>query len=274
MTPERPILRYFGGKWLLAPWIIEHFPRHRVYVEPFGGAASVLMRKARAYSEVYNDLDGEIVNVFRVFRNPVLAVELERMLRLTPYAREEFDGSYKATSDPVEGARRTIIRSFMGFGSNATNPDAVTGFRANALRYGTTPSMDWANYPDEVRAFHERLQGVTIENRDAFEVMAQQDTPETLHFVDPPYVPETRSERHAYRCEMDNAGHERLLDFLKFAVKGMVVLAGYDNALYRARLDWHRVEREAHADGARDRVEVLWLNPACIAAQAQGRLAL
>ncbi len=271
---SRPILRWFGGKYLLAPWIIEQMPPHRIYTEVFGGAASVLMRKPPAYAEVYNDLDGDVVNVFRVLRNPVLAVELERVLRLTPFARAEFDGAYEPTNDPVESARRTIIRSFMGFGSNSANVEMSTGFRANASRSGTTPAHDWANYPDEIRTFCERLSKVTIENRDYREVILQQDTPETLHFVDPPYVPSTRSVKHAYRCEMDNEGHEVLLDFLKFQVKGMVILAGYDNALYRSRLDWHRIEREAHADGARDRTEVLWLNPACVAAQSQGRLAL
>lgn len=81
---------------MLAPWIISHFPAHRVYVEAYGGAGSVLMRKPRAYAEVYNDLDGEVVNLFRVLRNPSQARELIRIVDLTPYAREEFDLSYLA----------------------------------------------------------------------------------------------------------------------------------------------------------------------------------
>src|SRR6266576_1049473 len=105
MKVERPILRYHGGKFVLAPWIISHFPEHRVYVEPYGGAASVLLRKERSYAEVYNDLDSEIVNLFRVARDN--GKELIRVLALTPFAREEYQAAWEATDDPLEQARRT-----------------------------------------------------------------------------------------------------------------------------------------------------------------------
>jgi hypothetical protein len=152
-APTRPVLRYHGGKWRLAPWIISHFPAHRVYVEPFGGAASVLMRKPRAYAEVYNDLDGELVALFRVLRDETQAAALVRAVSLTPFAREEFAASYEPSGDPVEQARRTVIRAFMGFGSNAHV--RATGFRANSNRSGTTPARDWANYPDALVAIIE-----------------------------------------------------------------------------------------------------------------------
>jgi DNA adenine methylase len=267
-SPERPVLRYFGGKWILAPWIISHFPPHRIYVEPYGGAGSVLIRKQRSYAEIYNDLDHEVVGLFRVLQNKETAADLERRLRLTPFSREEFDLAYVRTNEPIEQARRLIIRAYMGFGSDGHNQDSgKTGFRANSNRSGTTPAHDWSNFHEQIERFCGRLTGVVIENRDAKEVMLQQDSPETLHFVDPPYVHSTRGAKHSYKFEMSDKEHESLCDTLA-ALQGMVILCGYDNPIY-TRLGWHTVRRESLADGARERTEVLWLNPACVAAQAQ-----
>ncbi len=268
--PTRPVLRWHGGKWLLAPWITAHFPAHQVYVEPFGGAASVLLRKKRSYAEIYNDLDQAVVGLFRVLRSN-RASELVNALRLTPFARDEFAEAYQPTNDPVEAARRLIIRSFMGFGSNGHNK--LTGFRANSNRSGTTPSHDWVNYPDSLAVVVERLQGVTLENKDARAVMAQHDSAQTLHYVDPPYVFDTRSDNGAdYAHEMSDEDHAELLDFLR-GLTGMVVLSGYPSPLYDDALSgWLRVERKALADGARARTEVLWINPSAAAAQGNGPL--
>lgn len=262
--PARPVLRWHGGKWRLAPWIIGHFPAHSVYVEPFGGAGSVLMRKPRAYAEIWNDLDGEVVNLFRVLRSDD-ADRLVFSLRLTPFARSEFAEAYEPCVEPIERARRLVIRSFMGFGSNGHN--RLTGFRANSNRSGTTPAHDWVNYPDSLVTVIERLQGVTVENKDAKAVMTQHDAASTLHYVDPPYVMATRSDVGAdYAHEMDDAAHAELLAFLP-TLKGMVVLSGYPSPSYDAALPcWRRVERKALADGAKERTEVLWLNPRCAAA--------
>lgn len=263
MKPARPILRYHGGKWLLARWIISNFPAHRIYVEPFGGAASVLLQKSRCYAEVYNDKDDEIVNLFRVVR--ARGDELISLLKQTPFARVEFCQSYEPIADEMEQARRTVIRSFMGFGSAGAS-GAKTGFRANSNRSGTTPAHDWGNFPDCLAAIADRLRGVVIENRDAVEVMLQHDGPETLHYVDPPYVLDTRSMKNpyckkGYRYELTNEDHERLCATL-LELKGMIVLSGYAHPIYEAAFgDWRRVERSAHADGARDRIEVLWISP-------------
>lgn len=260
---SRPVLRWHGGKWILAPWIISHFPAHRIYVEPFGGAASVLLRKPRSYAEVYNDLDDDVVNLFRVLRGD-RADDLLHLVGLTPFSRTEFKQAYEITDDPVERARRLIVRSFMGFGSDGHNGARPTGFRATSNRSGTTPAHDWEHYTDPLERIMWRLRGVVVENRPAVAVMAQNDQPEALHYVDPPYVWATRSKassRKNYRHEMSNEDHEQLLSFLK-TLTGMVVLSGYPHPLYEHALtDWHRVEREALADGARKRTEVLWINP-------------
>ncbi len=261
MSKMRPALRYHGGKWNLAPWIIEHFPKHRAYVEPFGGAASVLLRKPRSYAEVYNDLDDEVVGFFRVLRDPEQSAHLRQALELTPFARVEFDAAYEVTADPVERARRLVIRSFMGFGSDGFNSDRKTGFRANSNRSGTTPAHDWMSYTECFPSLVKRFAGIVIENRPAVAVMAHHDSPTTLHYVDPPYVHGTRARRkNAYRHEMTDAQHTDLLAFLG-SLSGAVVVSGYPHALYEEMLSgWARVERKALADGARERTEVLWLN--------------
>lgn len=269
-APTRPILRYHGGKWKLAPWILSHFPDHRIYVEPYGGAASVLMRKPRSYGEVYNDLDGEVVNLFQVLRDPILSNNLVRLLYLTPFAKDEFYSAYESSDDPVEQARRTVFRSFAGFGSGAASGHQ-TGFRSNSNRSGTTPAHDWANFPDCLQKTVARLRGIVIENKNALELIDQHDTSKTLFYLDPPYPLETRMPgahyAGVYRHEMDDNDHRCLADVLH-NIKGMAVVSGYSCALYDEELypDWHREERNAYADCALERTEVLWISPRTIKA--------
>lgn len=262
-APTRPLMRYHGGKWRLAPWILQHLPNHRVYVEPYGGGASVLLRKPRSYAEVYNDLDGEVVNLFRVARDR--GEELAQACELTPFARVEFMQSYDASDDPLEQARRTLVRSFMGFGSAGASGQS-TGFRANSNRSGTTPAHDWMNYPAHLRAVIQRLRGVVIEHRDAMEVMRAHDCPDAVHYVDPPYVHSTRGLRTrapSYRHEMTDAEHHALAAHLS-SLRGRVLLSGYRCDLYDGLYaGWRRIDAAAHADGARARVESLWLSPNC-----------
>lgn len=158
----QPVLRYHGGKFRLAPWIIEFFPPHQIYVEPFGGAAGVLIQKPRSHGEVYNDLDGDIVNLLRVLRSPEQRQLLLEQLVLTPYARAEFDLAYEDSTDPVERARRTCVRATMGFGS-AGATKGKTGFRLDCQRKYATAQQLWASYPDGLSDIGSRLAGVLIE---------------------------------------------------------------------------------------------------------------
>lgn len=263
---RRPVVRYHGGKWMLAPWIIANLPAHHTYTEAFGGAASVLLRKNRSHAEVYNDLDGEVVNVFRVARER--GDELRKALELTPFSRAEFDLSYLPSDEPLERARRMIVRSFQGFSSTAVCGER-SGFRSTSSRSGTSAAMDWRNYPEALAATTARLQGVVIENRDAMAVIAHHDRPGTLHYVDPPYVHSTRSNkvrhtdtRKSYKHELTDEQHVELAHFLR-GLAGMVVLSGYPSPLYDDLYrDWRRIDRPALADGARPRIECLWLNAA------------
>lgn len=276
MSIQRPVLRYHGGKFgnrgRVADKIIAAFPPHRVYVEPFGGGGSVLMRKPRSYAEVYNDKWDTVVNVFAVLRDPVSAEQLEHALRLTPFSRTEFTQcgheDLAKITDPVEKARRTIFRSFAGFGSASTNGAHSTGFRSNSNRSGTTPAHDWANYPNHIKTYTDRLRGVVIENREAIEAIHAHDTVDTLIFADPPYVHSTRNMQRgnaAYAVEMDDNGHRWLAENLR-SVKGMVVLSGYPSALYdELYAGWECVKWAALADGARKRTECLWFNPSATA---------
>lgn len=266
-TPTRPALRYHGGKWLLAPWILQHFPKHRIYCELFGGGGSILLRKQRSYSEVYNDLDSEIVGYFKVLRDPEQAARLRELIALTPFAREELAEAYLVTDDPIERARRLMVRSFQGFGSDAHNSANRTGFRSNSNRSGTTPAQDWAHMPPAIDQLSERMRGVTIENRDYAAIVGQHDGPQTLFYADPPYLHETRSgngtqHTRRYRHEFTEADHRRMAEVLRGAA-GMVVLSHYPCALYDELFgDWWSTTRAALADGARKRTEQLWMNPA------------
>lgn len=268
----RPALRYHGGKFRLAQWVMQFFPPHEIYTEAFGGAAGVLLQKERSHGEVYNDLDGDVVNFFRVLRDPDTRLELARQCQLTPYAREEFNLAWKAAANPVERARRLCIRAQMGFGSAGATKGS-TGLRTDLKRRFTTAQQDWAAYPEAVAVAGARFAGVLIENRPAIEVLVQHDGPSTLHFVDPPYVHATRVMRKGggYRHEMTDAQHLELLDVLR-GLSGMVVLSGYDHPLYQEALaGWisHRTRsRISTGRGTGLRTEVAWINPACAAALA------
>ncbi|MCL2020922.1 MAG: DNA adenine methylase [Betaproteobacteria bacterium] len=260
----RSALRYFGGKWALAPWIIEHMPAHRVYVEPFGGAASVLLRKPRSKVEVYNELDDEIVGIFRVLQNPIQCRELIRKLRRTPYSRREFERAFEISTDPIERTRRAIVRCYMAFHHSALfNFKKTTFANARHNRGGSSKSSEWAGYPRALASVCRRFHGVIIEHSDALQVIRVQDSPDTLFFVDPPYVASTRDKSTKYRHEMTDDQHMELLTLLR-GVKGRAMVTGYTSALYDDMLhDWQRLERRHYAggNGPLTRIEVLWISP-------------
>lgn len=262
-----PAFRYHGGKFRLADWVLRHFPPHEIYVEPFGGAAGVLLQKPRSYAEVYNDLDGDVVNFFRVVRDPILRAQLFEQCALTPYARADFDLAWEPAEAPIERARRLVVRAQMGFGSAGATKGA-TGFRIDTRRkYGTAQHL-WAAFPDGLAAIGDRFSGVLIENRPAIEVMRQHDSADTLHYLDPPYLHSTRvmqaGKAGYYRHEMSETEHSALLDAV-LELEGKVVLSGYPSDLYIDRLrTWTRHETRARISAGRGtalRTECIWVSP-------------
>ena len=259
-----PLIRYHGAKWRLAPWIIRYFPKHRIYVEPFGGSGSVLMRKERSEVEVYNDLDGEIVNLFRVVREN--GKELSRLLFFTPYSRNEFIKSFEPSDDPIEQARRTVVRSFQGFGSGyitATKGSKCArpeyGFRIGWRCRGNSPHTNWCHVSDTVMEVIERLQGVVIENTSFQNIIRKNDTKETLIYADPPYLSTERDKGKDYKHELSMDDHIELAQMLKKAT-GPVIISGYHSELYHDLYKGWRVEEcITQTAGNTKRTEVLWI---------------
>ncbi len=276
----RPLLRWLGGKFRLAPWIIQHLPVHDIYVEPFGGAASVLLRKPRAYNETYNDLDGEVVNLFRVLRSND-APELLRQLALTPYAKEEYEAARVICDEPLERARRALVRSHMAHGTGGARIDRPTGFRTDGRSGGTNVAGEWAALPQALAAVVARLQGVSIQMRPALELLRMYDDPKVLFYLDPPYVPGSRSTKsrkpgeryHTYAHELSDDDHAELLTICA-ASSAMIVLSGYPDDRYDIALaGWERRTMAARAHRNSPRTEVLWINPAA-AMRLDGQLSL
>lgn len=266
-TMNHPLIRYHGGKFRLAPWVLSHFPSHTCYTEAFGGAAGVLLQKPRAYAEVYNDLDGEIVNLFRVLRNEEHRNKLIEQLVFTPYSRDDFQEAWEPCDDSIEKARRLIIRAQMGFGSAGASK-GITGFRIDTKRaYGTAQAL-WVTYPNHLAIVGQRLSGVLIENRPAIQVLRDHDDLETLHYVDPPYVHDTRysgaKTGRVYRHEMSDQDHEELLKVL-LELEGKVIVSGYPSEIYNDYLaKWKRVDTSARISSGRGtdvRTECLWISP-------------
>lgn len=237
MTPmkffDTPPLRYTGSKWQLAAWIISRFPAHECYVEPFAGGAAVFFCKQPSKIEVLNDIDGEVVNFFRVLQER--PDELVRAVELTPYSRAEYELAYQPCDDPLERVRRFYVCARQSFGAYAGRK---TGWRTQRnWNRGTSITNEWKRLDGLMQAAA-RLKDALIECDTAAAVIARYDSPHALFYVDPPYVLSQGAKRKHYRHEMSDDDHRQLAGVLH-QVKGMVLLSGYDSPLYRELYkDW------------------------------------
>lgn len=265
----KPPFRYYGGKARIAPWIVSLMPPHRVYIEPFFGAGAVFFAKPKVRHELINDLDGMVVNFYRVLRDR--PDDLVEALRLTPYARDEYNackaGYEEETVDEVERARRFFATVSMSVAAVTGKAD---GF-ACSMKTGGSRQVATANKIDRLAGIAQRLRTVAIENVDARRLIETHgDSADCLIYCDPPYVHAARSgETSGYRHEMTDDDHRSLAEVLH-ATPATVLLSGYHSDIYDEMYDdWYRTETRAFSstrsalEGAgvdHTRIEVLWSN--------------
>ena len=250
------LLNYPGAKWGMAAEIVQLMPPHRSYLEPFFGSGAVLFNKPPSAIETVNDIDGDIVNFFTVLREQ--PEELARMISLTPYARDVFDGAHENRgAEPLDRAWRFAIRSKMGHGFKTYQK---TGFKIDVYARERSYCVGcWKMLPASIIEAAQRLKGVQIENRPALDVIRKFNYDNVLIYADPPYLLDTRGGKQ-YRHEMTEQDHVDLLAAL-LRHKGPAILSGYPSDLYDRELkNWHRITRKSYNQNSDPRTEVLWCN--------------
>jgi DNA adenine methylase len=269
---------WFGGKAAHTAWILRYVPPHTRYIELFGGSGALLFAKDPVPYEVYNDLDEGLIGFFRVLRDPALFPEFFRRVQLWPYSRAEFEEARQTwadQTDPVERALRWYVVARQAFSGNFP----TGGFKVAYHETANGRAADvhkWQSALQALPAFHARILRVVIEHQDWRDLLPLYDTPDTLWYCDPPYVPETRRSG-TYQHELTTADHDALVDRL-MTVTGMVILSGYAHPLYDplVQAGWRKVVKEVplRANNRRlttgqRRAEVLWINPAAWQRQSQ-----
>lgn len=257
---------WYGGKFSHLEWLLPLLPKCHHFCEPFGGSAAVLLNREPSPVETYNDIDGEVVNFFRVLRNQ--KSHLVRAIGLTPFSREEFAIACKIEPNisALERARRFYVRARqVRTGLAQTASLGRWANCKNTSRSGMSGVISrWLGGVEALPEIAERLLRVQIENRPAMEVIKLYDSPRTLFYCDPPYIHETRGDNKAYGYEMTDEEHRELADILK-KVKGMAALSNYDcklmNELYPSP-KWFKTfgpDKTNHSTKGTRR-EVLWTN--------------
>lgn len=263
MTITSPV-KWHGGKSKLASRIIDLFPEHRIYLEPFGGGASILLNKPPSEVETYNDLDRRISRLFRVLREQGEAFIAQA--QLIPYSRIEFERcqEYPNNASDLEMALRDFVRWRQSFGGQGQSWSHTTK-RARGGMAGDVNA--WWNAIDKLPEVIARLRRVQIDCRPAIEAIRHYDDPNALIYCDPPYVHATRAKGscHVYNVEMTDGDHHQLADTLN-ACQAKVVLSGYPSPQYEElykgwrTVDFDRPNDAAGGKSKRRMTERLWMN--------------
>jgi len=231
----RSPITWFGGKGHLVNKLLPLFPKHKIYVEPFGGGANLLVAKEPSPVEVYNDIDSGLVNFFRVLRDPEKFEQFYKRIQFMPYSREEYcfckETWWQETDDVMRAVKwyAVAVQSFSGkFGGGWS-------YNVNTSTRGMVKTTSrWQSAIEMLPDVSKRLLRVQIEHDDFRKIIPRYDTPETFFYLDPPYVLSTRRSG-GYKHEMTDQDHIELVDLL-LNIQGMAMLSGYDNEIY-ARLE-------------------------------------
>ena len=265
------LIHWAGGKGRQLGDLLPLIPLTRIYVEPFGGGAAVLLNRPPSEIEVYNDLDSSLVNLFTVVRDDRLFEAFASYLAWSPYSREGFEAAldHADEADDVVSAAKfyTVLNQGISGKRLASKGDWA---RARSDNLATR----FVLRQDKLGWIHDRIRHVQIECRDALDILKEWDGDDTVYYCDPPYVLETRSKKRYYAVEPGDDYHNELVDTL-VSVKGRVVLSGYLHPIYERLREFGWVADSygakalmtVHDTGAvRDkRLEVIWRNPQCVA---------
>ncbi len=266
-TPVAPPVTWFGSKSRLVKDIVAHFPPHQTYVDVFGGSGAVLLGKKPSKVEVYNDLNSKMSALFRVLSDREKTHELVRRLELTPYSREGFQlacAAVEAETNEIELARLMIVVQRQSHGGLAKQWSYCVD--APAGGYSASVRKFHAGI-ERLPAVQERMRKVQVENLCYRDILPRYDRENTLFYLDPPYVPDTRI-NGAYEKEMSADDHRELVTQL-LKLRGMFILSGYRSDIYAPleNAGWKRVEIETFAATSKTRTprtECLWISPNCL----------
>lgn len=262
---KRIAFGWYGGKFSHLDWLLPLLPGCHHYCEPYAGSAAVLLNRPPSPVETYNDIDGEVVNFFRVLRDQ--PDELTRLIALTPFSREEFHLAIYGDRDgvsPLELARRFYVRARQARTGLAQT--ATLGRWANCIgtsRAGMSGVVSrWLGGVEGLAEIAERLLRVQIENRPAVDAIKLYDSSTTLFYCDPPYLHESRGDAKAYGFEMSDLAHQELALVLR-GIQGRAAVSGYRSD----RMDswyagWRRFKAPIKTTHSvkQPRQECVWMN--------------
>jgi len=227
---------WLGGKHFLVGKLLPLVPHHKAYIEPFGGGASMLLRKDPAPIEVYNDIDAGLANFFRVIKDEEKFKRFYRMAVLTLVSREEYmvcRDTWQDEKDDVIRAYKWFVVARLSFGGLFAE---AWGFSVNSTSNNMAQRCaSWMSALAGMVDVHERFKNVIVENADWRVIMDKYDSPDAFFYLDPPYVPSTRR-AGKYAHELTMQDHEDLIERILKA-EGKILLSGYDNELYDGLVD-------------------------------------